>query len=165
MSHSRVTRRHFLATTGALGGLTVAAGDTATLVGVQQQVKAAGSLALTGSWEQTITFQGSTPFLGLVTFNADGTLTETDQPDFAPQSLASPGHGVWVISGASTVRFKVIKLLFGSQGTPTGRRAWHAHAQCRCQHLHGFWDQRYFRSAWPSGDLHPFYRAWQADHR
>jgi hypothetical protein len=125
MFHSRVTRRHFLATTGAVGGLSVAAGGAATLLGAQQQAKAAGSLALTGSWEQMVTFQGSAPFLDLVTFNADGTLTETDQPDFAPPSLASPGHGVWVISGANTFRFKFIKLLLGSQAPPSGRAVVH----------------------------------------
>ena len=120
MSRTRINRRHFLAKTGVVGGIAVAAGSAATLVGTHQQAEAAGSLALTGSWEQTVTLQGEAPFLNLVTFNADGTLTETDQPDFVPQALDSPGHGAWITSGPNTFRLKFIKLLFGPHAQPSG---------------------------------------------
>jgi hypothetical protein len=78
--------------------------------------------ALSGTWIQTIHLQGEAPFQGLVTFNADGTLTDTDQVDVAPPDLASPGHGVWVSSATNTVRFKLVKFLSlaSTPGVPDG---------------------------------------------
>jgi len=75
-----------------------------------------------GTWIQTITLKGEAPFQGLVSFNADGTLTDTDQADAAPPDIASPGHGVWLYSGPNTVRIKLEKFLFlaGGSGTPDG---------------------------------------------
>jgi hypothetical protein len=78
--------------------------------------------ALTGTWLQTINLQGEPPFQGLVTFNSDGTLTDTDQADVMPPDLASPGHGVWVSTTTNTVRFKSVKFLFlaSTPGVPAG---------------------------------------------
>jgi hypothetical protein len=75
-----------------------------------------------GTWIQTITLKGEAPFQGLVTFNADGTVTDTDQADAAPPDIASPGHGVWLYGGQNTVHIRLEKFLFlaGGSGTPDG---------------------------------------------
>jgi hypothetical protein len=102
----------------AIAGV-IAGGLTLSLLHGQQP-----SVALnpSGTWIQTITLQGEAPFQGLVTFNADGTITDTDQADAAPPDIASPGHGVWLYSGPNTVRIKLEKFLFlaGGSGTPDG---------------------------------------------
>jgi hypothetical protein len=79
-------------------------------------------VTITGTWMQTITLEGQPPFQGLVTFNVDGTLTDTTQSDVMPPDLASPGHGVWMNLSRGTVQFKSVKFLSlaATAGVPAG---------------------------------------------
>ena len=74
-----------------------------------QDVTPASGMA--GTWLQTITLQGKTPFDSLITFHSDGTVTDTSQADTVPPELASPGHGVWQYTSTTSVHFKLVKFL------------------------------------------------------
>jgi len=137
MPESHVTRRRLLTRAGAAGSLAVvgagAAGSLA-VVGAAAATLArrdeahasdASALALTGTWIGTVTFAGAAPFITLSTFNADGTLTETDQSERQLPLLGSPSHGVWVLRASNTYRIKFIKLLFAPDGTPAGEAVVH----------------------------------------
>jgi hypothetical protein len=78
----------------------------------------APALFVIGTWWQTVKIQGEPSFIALVTFNADGTLTDTDQAD--PAQHLAPGHGVWELGGGNTILFKLVKLRFDAQGSPNG---------------------------------------------
>lgn len=102
-------------------GLVALAGSGLLLSSLHAQQPGFGT-SPTGTWIQTIALQGQQPFKGLVTFNADGTVTDTTQSDTVPPDTASPGHGVWQPSAPNAFRIKVDKFLFlfGSPGTPDG---------------------------------------------
>ena len=74
--------------------------------------------SLAGTWVRSVTFDEGIPFDAVVTFNADGNLTETDQPDAI--SHASPGHGVWQRAVDGIYKFKLVKFVFGPTGVPIG---------------------------------------------
>ncbi len=77
--------------------------------------------SVTGTWVQVVTLQGQAPFNSVITFSADGTVTDTTQADVLGPDNASPGHGIWQNISATKVQFKLIKFLsVASTGAPDG---------------------------------------------
>lgn len=73
---------------------------------------------LIGSWQTMTTLQGQAPGPGLVTFNGDGTVIDTEVIDGG--GLGSPGHGAWRIESRNAARFEVRKLRFNADGDLSG---------------------------------------------
>jgi hypothetical protein len=75
-----------------------------------------------GSWLYTVKIPGYT-FQGLETYSAGGGYTEADQLSFSPIAVASPGHGVWKMTGEKTFVLTYLNLTFDgfSTGNPTGK--------------------------------------------
>jgi hypothetical protein len=112
------TLRKFRITSIVMAGFAACGLMLSALHGQQTSLAA----PVTGTWMQTITLEGQPSFQGLVTFNVDGTVTDTTQSDVMPPDLASPGHGVWMNLNPGTVRFRTVKLLSlaGTAGVPAG---------------------------------------------
>jgi hypothetical protein len=76
-----------------------------------------------GSWLVSVTAtagQQMVSFQLLETYDAGGGLVETDQTDFNPQFLISPGHGAWASTGEDHFTSTWLGFLFDAKGNPRG---------------------------------------------
>lgn len=109
----RTPRRQFLgrtAGTGAvLAGVLVGAGSSTRPAAAQTGVP------LIGSWFALLN-PPSGPVGGLITFNADGTLTQTS----TESAHQSPGHGAWQQQEDGNYSFIIRWFDFGQDGTVSG---------------------------------------------
>ena len=110
MIATRPNRRQLLKKAGVLGALATllspsAAFARSTNVTVQ---------SLEGAWRTTITLQGNSPFLGLITFATGGGLVDTQQIDLNQQ--ATPGIGSWTSTGSDTLALNFFKIASDAKG-------------------------------------------------
>jgi len=102
-----------------------------TALAAQPHRKAGGTPSLAGSWEFTLTPTASTTPLGipgLATFTTDGSVIETDgaelsplSPSTAPNTAASPGHGVWQPApAAGTLYVRYVSIVVNDVGLLLG---------------------------------------------
>jgi hypothetical protein len=76
-----------------------------------------------GSWLVKVTAtagQQTESFQLLETYDAGGGLVETDQTDFHPQFLISPGHGAWISRGEDGFASTWVAFFFDAKGNPRG---------------------------------------------
>ena len=83
--------------------------------------------ALVGSWVETVTFPagvGRPPIESLVTFNAEGTMTCSDQGAVTTEgempSVFSACHGVWRRLHGRTFAYTSLELISDLSGNPVG---------------------------------------------
>src|SRR6187401_2030594 len=58
------------------------------------------------------------PFTILITFNSDGTLTETQNDMNLPPFLLTAGHGVWTTLGNDAAVLRIVQLASDPSGNP-----------------------------------------------
>lgn len=76
-----------------------------------------------GSWIVNVTLTSAHPhvtFQALQTYDSGGGLVVTDQTDFNPNGLRSPGHGSWVSTGAGHFATTWLTFFFDAKGNPAG---------------------------------------------
>ena len=98
---------------------------TTTVVNAQaQQSSNSTKKVITGSWVETVTFDGAVmpPLKSLVTFSADGTMTVADQGNvnLGAAQLFSAGHGAWSAQGDHTFNWTVVELFSDLSGNQIG---------------------------------------------
>ena len=104
-----------------------------TALAAQPHRKKAGAApSLAGSWQFTLMPAASTtpssPIPGLATFTTDGSVVETDGAELspvsastAPNTAASPGHGIWQPApAAGTLYVRYVSLVVNGAGLLLG---------------------------------------------
>ncbi len=80
--------------------------------------------AITGSWIETVTFEGDVmpPLKSLVIYSSDGTITVADQGNVnvGAGQLFSAGIGSWVAQGDRTFAWTVVELISDLNGNLVG---------------------------------------------
>jgi hypothetical protein len=110
MTATRPNRRHILKKAGALAALAALFSPSAAFA----QTKDANTQNLEGGWRTTITLQGRSPFLGLITFDAGGGLVDTQQIDLS--NSGTPGIGSWVSTGGGAFALNFLKIASDNKG-------------------------------------------------
>ncbi len=79
---------------------------------------------LEGTWDVQVTIRNCQTGAAIRTFASVGTFmsggTMLDSTSGIPQSLKTPGHGVWSQTGGNTYRFKFKSFSFDANGNFTG---------------------------------------------
>ncbi len=79
---------------------------------------------LEGTWDAQVTIRNCQTGAAIRTFASVGTFmsggTMLDSTSGIPQSLKTPGHGVWSHAGGNTYRFKFKSFSFDANGNFTG---------------------------------------------
>jgi hypothetical protein len=126
MANLLQNRRQILKRAGVLGALAALFSPASALAQSNAQ-PSANAPAISGSWRVNATPQGTgspTPFQGLHTFTADGTITTAEQRDLVPPTLMSSGHGSWVQlpsnDGPDDFAYNYQKLVVDAQGNLLG---------------------------------------------
>ncbi len=104
-------------------GLLASALAVSLFLGSPARSHAASNNSPEGSWLLNVTITSDHPpfkFQALMTYDAGGGLVVTDQTDFNPQGLTSPGHGAWVSTGEDHFATTWIAFFFDAQGNPAG---------------------------------------------
>lgn len=110
MLATRPNRRHILKKAGALGALAALFSPSAAFA----QTTTGNTQSLGGGWRTTVTLQGNSPFLGLITFDAGGGLVDTQQIDLSQQG--TPGIGSWVSTGGGAFTLNFFKVASDAKG-------------------------------------------------
>lgn len=96
----------------------IAAGTLATL-SAPSLAQSVSTPSLVGSWTESVSIANSSASPALVTFGVDGTATDTFLLDFSGAN-ATPGHGIWQSTGATTASVKIQKILTTTATAPGG---------------------------------------------
>jgi hypothetical protein len=100
MIDTRPNRRQILKKAGALGALAALLSPSAAFAQTTN--------------DTTLSLEGNSPFLGLVTFAAGGGLLDTQQIDLA--SSGTPGIGSWVGTGGGAFALNFFKIVSDKKG-------------------------------------------------
>lgn len=104
-------------------GLLASALVVSLFLGSPGRSHAASNNSPEGSWIVNVTLTSSNPpfkFQALQTYDAGGGLVVTDQTDFNPRGLSSPGHGTWVSTGEGHFATTWLSFFFDAKGNPSG---------------------------------------------
>jgi hypothetical protein len=110
MRATRPNRRQLLKKAGVLGALATLLSPSAAFA----QTTNGNAQSLEGAWRTTIALQGNSPFVGLITFAAGGSLVDTEQIDLNQQ--ATPGIGSWASTGSDTFALNFFKIASDAKG-------------------------------------------------
>ena len=106
-----------------LAGLLTSALAVSLFLAAPGRSDAASNTTPEGSWLLGVTLTSANPpvmFQALQTYDSGGGLVVTDQTDFNPQGLRSPGHGAWVSTGANHFATTWLTFFFDAKGNPAG---------------------------------------------
>jgi len=104
-------------------GLLASALVVSFFFGSPSRSHAASNVSPEGSWLANVTITSNHPpskFQALMTYDSGGGLVVTDQTDFNPQGLRSPGHGAWVSTGGGHFATTWLAFFFDAKGNPAG---------------------------------------------
>ena len=106
-----------------MAGLLASALAVSLFFGSPGRSHAASNNSPEGSWLLNVTLTSSHPpvkFQALQTHDSGGGLVVTDQTDFNPNGLRSPGHGAWVSTGEGHFATTWLAFFFDAKGNPAG---------------------------------------------
>lgn len=106
-----------------LAGLLASALAVSLFFAAPGRSDAASNTTPEGSWLVNVTLTSAHPqvtFQALQTYDSGGGLVVTDQTDFNPDGLRSPGHGTWVSTGAGHFATTWLTFFFDAKGNPAG---------------------------------------------
>jgi len=104
-------------------GLLASALAVSLFFGSPDRSHAASNNSPEGSWLLNVTLTSSHPpvkFQALQTYDSGGGLVVTDQTDFNPNGLRSPGHGAWLSTGEGHFATTWLAFFFDAKGNPAG---------------------------------------------